>query len=275
MVSPPGAGEGFAPSPECPSELGTSWMQSLCGWGAQILHPTLMSEALDPRWKAGTIKCHHCFPPCPQPLSGRKQLVLILLPTPPGQKQPLGLDRQPVPPWPQLPHLGKAAGLCQWPWGRASPPKAGQCHTATRNDETPGLTHCCSSRHPAALCLVTRGWVTQCPFLGVTQCPVLTSWLQAGHKVSPEQLPARPPCAEQQGRTCPCHHGSFHTGGQDCGEFHRPWAHRHILHRQGNLSGGTTKPGGWNTCLDGGRRNGLLTSSRNSSCQSQAQGCNS
>lgn len=60
-MAPPSAGEGFAPSPECSSELGTSWMSS-CGWEAerqwetQTLNPILTSEALDPKWKAGKIK---------------------------------------------------------------------------------------------------------------------------------------------------------------------------------------------------------------------------
>lgn len=156
-----------------------------------------------PNGRQGKLKSHHCCPPCPHSLSGRKQLVLILLPTQTGQEQPLGAGQEPVLPCPQ--HLGTAAGLCQCPqqpWGTASPPKAGQCHTATRNDESPGITHCCSSRHPAPLCLQARGEVTQCPFVA----PHRTQ----GH---PEQLAARPPCAEQQGSTCPCHHSPFHAGG--------------------------------------------------------------
>lgn len=169
-------------------------------------------------------------------------------------------DRQPVLPWPQLPHLGRAAGPCpcpQEPWSRAVPPEAGQCHTATSNDETPGVTHCCSSRHPALLCSVAQGGATRCPFLTFLA-------FQAGHEVSPVQLAARPPRAEQQGRICPFHHGPCWRPtqvGLDCGQFHRPWAHRQVLYRQGCLSEATTKLGGYNTCLDGGRwrRTALLT----------------
>lgn len=103
--------------------------------------PSSCQRLWTPNGRQGKLKSHHCCPPCPHPLSGRKQLVLILLPTQTGQEQPLGAGQEPVL------HLGTAAGLChcpQQPWGTASPPKAGQCHTATRNDESPGL-------HPAAV----------------------------------------------------------------------------------------------------------------------------
>lgn len=80
--------------------------------------------------------------------------------------------------------------------------------------------------------------------------------------MSPVQLAAHPPCAEQQGRTCPFHSAPSTQVELKCGEFHRHWAHRQVLHRQGNLTEGTTKLGSWNTCLDGGRwrRNTLLIS---------------
>lgn len=37
------------------------------GWEAQILHPTLMSEALDPKLKAGKIEKPPVFPIMPPP----------------------------------------------------------------------------------------------------------------------------------------------------------------------------------------------------------------
>lgn len=222
-----GAGEGFAPSPECPSELGTSWMQSLCGWEAerQWRHtsctPSSCQRLWTPNGRQGKLKSHHCFPPCPHPLSGKKQLVLLLLPTQTGQEQPLGDGQEPILPCPQLPHLGTAAGLCQCPqqpWGRASPPKAGQCHTATRNDESPGITHCCSSRHCSSLLAGMRGGDT----VSTRGCRQDTRSARA---------------AGSRSSTCPCHHSPLHAGGLECGEFQGHWAHRHLLHRQGNLSG--------------------------------------
>lgn len=141
----PSAGEGFAPNPECLNELGTSWMQSLCGWEAHILYHILMS---DPKWKVGKIKKPPWFPTMPLPLIREKTACTDPAPNP-NSAETATFDWQPVLPHPQLPHLGKAAGPCQCPqelWGRAIPPKAGQCHTATRNDETSGITHCLLSR---------------------------------------------------------------------------------------------------------------------------------
>lgn len=189
----PGTGEGLAPSPECPRELGTSGCRACVG-GRQrgrgrhrSCTPSSHQRLWTPNGRQGKLKSHHCFPPCPHPLSGRKQLVLILLPT---QTAPLGWTGSQSSPTPSV-------GPCQCHGSPGAEPSLLKQVSVTRPRgmmKPVGL-------HPAPLCLLI-----QCPLLTFMAC-------QAGHQASPVQLAAHPPRAEQQGRTCPFHHGSFHAGG--------------------------------------------------------------
>lgn len=59
--------------------------------------PSSCQRLWTPNGRQGKLKSHHGFPPCPHPLSGRKQLVLILLPNQTRQKQPLLTGSQSYP----------------------------------------------------------------------------------------------------------------------------------------------------------------------------------
>lgn len=148
-------------------------MQSLCGWEAerqweaQILHPHPHVRRSRPQVEGRKIK---------------KPPLIPTMPPPPVREKTAGTDPAPNPNWTETASSGwtgsqsysaptpgqssRTVPMSTAALGQSHPSKAGQCHTATRNDETSGMTHCCSSRHPAPLCLLAWGWVTQCPFLG-------------------------------------------------------------------------------------------------------------